>query len=122
MEYQLVDKNKLGTSSAYELAFLTPNEQKTVLTSIQTDGPPSRSQALKLKKLSREGKFNEETAFSIMQEQKKPEQFNVVIPMDKLTKYFPRNASPKEIGEKLLALCEGLYQQQIKRKSKNQSR
>ena len=118
----LVDKNKLGLSSAYELAFLSPDEQKTVLTSIETEGAPSRSQALRLKKLSKEGNFNDDTAFTIMQEQKKPESFNVIIPYEKISKYFSKNCSPAEIAERLLALCERIYQQKQNNKQHSNER
>ena len=68
----------------------------------------------------KDGKLNDDTVFEIMCHPKKSESFNVIIPMEKLKKYFPRAASPKEIEEKLLALCERLYQQQMAKKRGNE--
>lgn len=120
---KMVDNKNLGISSATELAFLSEEEQRTVLTSIETEGSPSLSQAQRIRRLSADKLLDEDSVFDIMKEQKKPDNYNVVIPMNKLLKYFPKAASPKEIEEKLLSLCERLYQQQqTKLKNKNQSR
>ncbi len=116
----MVDSGKLGITSGFELSHLTPEEQQTAFRSIETEGSPSLSQAQKIRQLSKDGKLNDDTVFEIMCHPKKSESFNVIIPMEKLKKYFPRAASPKEIEEKLLALCERLYQQQMAKKRGNE--
>ena len=117
---KMVDERKIKLTPAFELAHLKPEEQKAALESIETEGSPTLSQAQRLRSLSEKGLLNDDAVFKILSEQKKPESFNVVIPVEKLKKYFPRAASPKEIEEKLLALCERLYQQQMARKHGNE--
>ena len=117
-----VDSRKMAEMVAYHLSFLTEEEQKAVVRTVDSEQAfPSISQAQRMKKLSKDKMLNEDLILDIMCEKKKPENFNVVIPVEKLRKYFPKSTSPKEIGEKLLALCERLYQQQMAKKSRNQA-
>lgn len=116
-----VDTRKMGEMVAYHLSFLTPEEQKSVAVTIDSEQAfPSVSQAQRMKKSSKDKELNEDLILQIMSERKKPESFNVIIPIDKLKKYFPKAVSPKEIEEKLLALCERLYQQQQAKKRANE--
>ena len=116
-----VDTRKMGEMVAYHLSFLTPEEQNSVAVTIDSEQAfPSVSQAQRMKKSSKDKKLNEDLILQIMSERKKPESFNVIIPIDKLKKYFPKAVSPKEIEEKLLALCERLYQQQQAKKRANE--
>jgi ParB family chromosome partitioning protein len=40
----------------------------------------------------------------ILLEQKKPECWNMVIPMNKITKYFPKSYTPKDMEEIIIDL------------------
>ena len=89
---QMVDEKKIALSPAYQIAALKPKEQTMLLTAIDSEqATPSLSQAQRMKKLSQEGKLNDDSMLDIMMEQKKPEQYNVTISGDKLRKYFPRS-------------------------------
>ncbi len=88
----LVDEKKIGMTPAVEISYLKPEEQQMLLTAIDSEqATPSLSQAQRMKKLSRDGKLNDDTMLDIMMEQKKPEGYNVVLSADKLRKYFPRS-------------------------------
>ena len=81
---QMVDEKKIALTPAYQLAALTPKEQALLLETIDSEqATPSLSQAQRMKKLSQSGELNEDTMLSIMMEQKKPEVWNLTIPMDK---------------------------------------
>ena len=67
---------------------------------------PSLSQAQRMKKLSQEGKLNEDSMLSIMMEDKKPEKYDLTISGDKLRKYFPRSYTPRQMEETILKLLE----------------
>ncbi len=89
---QMVDEKKIGMTPAVEISYLKPEEQQMLLTAIDSEqATPSLSQAQRMKKLSRDGKLNDDTMLDIMMEQKKPEGYNVVLSADKLRKYFPRS-------------------------------
>ena len=80
---------------------------KMLLTAIDSEqATPSLSQAQRMKKLSRDGKLNDDTMLDIMMEQKKPEGYNVVLSADKLRKYFPRSYTPQRMEETLLKLLD----------------
>ena len=67
---------------------------------------PSHSQAQRMKKLSGEGKLTDDTMLSIMMEQKKPENWNLTLPMARIRKFFPRSFTPQQMENTILKLLE----------------
>lgn len=105
---QMVDDKKIGMTPAVEISYLKPEEQKMLLTAIDSEqATPSLSQAQRMKKLSQDGKLNDDTMLGIMMEQKKPETYSVTISGDKLRKYFPRSYTPQRMEETILKLLDG---------------
>ena len=58
------------------------------------------------------------TMLSIMMEQKKPEVWNLTIPMDKIKKYFPRSYTPQRMEEVIFKLLDAWQ----KKRQRDQSR
>ena len=79
---------------------------------------PSLSQAQRMKKLSQEGRLDEDSILSIMSEQKKPEAWNISLPIERLQKYFPRSYTPQRMEETIIKLLEGW----AKRRQQNRER
>ena len=116
---QMVDEKKIGMTPAVEISYLKPEEQQMLLTAIDSEqATPSLSQAQRMKKLSREGKLNDDSMLDIMMEQKKPEGYNVVLSADKLRKYFPRSYTPQKIEETILKLLDAW----LRKRQRDQSR
>ena len=116
---QMVDEKKIGMTPAVEISYLKPEEQQMLLTAIDSEqATPSLSQAQRMKKLSREGKLNDDTMLDIMMEQKKPEGYNVVLSADKLRKYFPRSYTPQRMEETILKLLDAW----LRKRQREQSR
>ena len=116
---QMVDEKKIALTPAYQLAALTPKEQALLLETIDSEqATPSLSQAQRIKKLSQSGELNEDTMLSIMMEQKKPEVWNLTIPMDKIQKYFPRSYTPQRMEEVIFKLLDAWQ----KKRQRDQSR
>ena len=68
----MVDEKKIALNPAYELSFLKPEEQKQLIDVMEDEqATPSLSQAQRMKKLSQEGKLNEDVMLGIMSEEKK---------------------------------------------------
>lgn len=104
---QMVDEGKIGMTPAVEISYLKPDEQKLLIDTIDSEqATPSLSQAQRMKKLSQEGKLNDDTMLGIMMEQKKPENWNLSLPMDKIKKYFPRSYTPQRMEETIIKLLE----------------
>ena len=71
---QMVDDKKIAITPAVEISYLKPDEQELLLDTIDSEqATPSLSQAQRMKKLSQEGKLNDDTMLDIMMEQKKPD-------------------------------------------------
>lgn len=116
---QMVDDKKIGMTPAVEISYLKTEEQQMLLTAIDSEqATPSLSQAQRMKKLSREGKLNDDSMLDIMMEQKKPEGYNVVLSADKLRKYFPRSYTPQRMEETILKLLDAW----MRKRQREQSR
>ena len=116
----MVDEKKMGITPACEISYLKPEEQELLVTTIDSEqAMPSLSQAQRMKKLSQEGKLNEDTMLEIMMEQKKPINRNVVLSEDLLKRYFPRSFTQERIEGIVIKLLDRWLQIQ---KQKQQNR
>lgn len=103
----MVDEKKIGLTPAVELSYLKPEEQALLLDTIDSEqATPSLSQAQRMKKLSQEGKLNDDTMLEIMMEQKKGDPDKVTLTADTLRKYFPKSYTPKRMKETIIKLLE----------------
>ena len=115
----MVDEGKIGLTPAVELSYLNPAEQQMLLTVIDSEqATPSLSQAQRMKKLSQSGELNDDTMLTIMLEQKKPDAWNLTIPVNKIRKYFPRSYTPKRMEEVIFKLLDAWQ----KKRQKDQTR
>lgn len=104
---QMVDEGKIGMTPAVEISYLNPDEQKLLIETIDSEqATPSLSQAQRMKRLSKEGKLSDDAMLGIMTEQKKPETWDLKLPMDKIRKYFPRSYTPQRMEETIIKLLE----------------
>ena len=104
---EMVDKGKMALTPAYQIANLTEPEQRLLVDTIDSEqATPSVSQAQRMKKLSQNGELNEDNMLEIMMQQKKPESVNVVLPYEKLKKYFPKSYTPERMEETIFKLLE----------------
>ncbi len=104
---KMVDEGKIGMTPAVEISYLKPDEQKLLIETIDSEqATPSLSQAQRMKRLSQEGKLNDDAMLGIMMEQKKPENWDLKLPMDKIRKFFPRSYTPQRMEETIIKLLE----------------
>ena len=104
---QMVDEGKIAMTPAVEISYLKPEEQKLLIETIDSDqATPSLSQAQRMKRLSQEGKLSDDAMLGIMMEQKKPETWDLKLPMDKIRKYFPRSYTPQRMEETIIKLLD----------------
>jgi len=104
---QMVDDGKIGLTPAVEISYLKPAEQKLLIDTIDSEqATPSLSQAQRMKKLSQEGKLNDDTMLGIMLEHKKPENWNLSFPIDRIKRYFPLSYTPQRMEETIIKLLE----------------
>lgn len=116
---QMVDEGKIGMTPAVEISYLKPDEQKLLIETIDSEqATPSFSQAQRMKKLSQEGKLSDDAMLGIMMEQKKPENWDLKLPMDRIRKYFPRSYTPQRMEETIIKLLENW----MKKRQRDQQR
>ena len=105
---KMVDEGKIAMTPAVEISYLKPEEQKLLIETIDSEqATPSLSQAQRMKKLSQEGKLSDDTMLGIMTEQKKPETWDLKLPMEKIKKYFPRSYTPQRMEQTIIKLLAG---------------
>ena len=116
---ELVDNNLMAISPAVEISFLTKQEQEDLIETMESeDRTPSYSQAIRMHKLSEQGKLDMDTIFDIMTEEKPNQRENIKLPVDSLQKYFPREVSAQEMIETIQKLLEK-YQRNWQRERHN---
>ena len=103
----MVDTGKIALTPAVELSYLTQQEQRDLLETMESeDCTPSLSQAVQLKKLSQSGELTMDKIFDILREPKANQQEKISFRVEDLRKYFPKTYSVARIQERILKLLE----------------
>ena len=103
----MVDEKKVALNPAYELSFLTKEEQEQLLDVMSSEqSTPSLSQAQRLKRFSQEGRLSADVMRAILGEEKKSEQEKITLTGDTLRRYFPRGYTPQKMQETIIHLLE----------------
>ena len=112
---KMVDDNKIALTPAVELSYLTRQEQRDLLETMESeDCTPSLSQAIQLKKLSQAGDLNMDKIFDILREPKANQQDKISFRVDDLRKFFPKSYTAARIQETILKLLSD-YQKKRQR-------
>ena len=119
----MVDEGRIAFRPAVELSHLQEQEQYDLLTTIESeDATPSLSQAIRMKRLSQDGKLDMDTIFDIMTEEKPNQKETVKIQREKLDKYFGRGVPVSQIEATILKLLEQERIRQLKKRSEREDR
>ena len=111
----MVDAKQIAFNPAVELSYLKPDEQTLLLDAMDSEqATPSLSQAQRLKKFSQEGRLDLNVMRAIMSEEKKADVDRVTLPCDKLSRYFPKSWTPRQMEEQIMKLLEGWHRKQQK--------
>ena len=112
----MVDERRIAFNPAYELSFLTKDEQAMLLDTMDSEqATPSLSQAQRLKQFSQRGELDAAVMRAIMSEEKK-EVERLTLKGDTLRKYFPASYTPKRMEETIIKLLEQWQKQQKRRR------
>ena len=102
---RMVDDGKIALTPAVELSYLTKQEQRDLLETMESeDCTPSLSQAMQLKKLSQSGLLTMDRIFDLLREPKGNQQDKISFRVDDLRRYFPKSYSAARIQETILKL------------------
>jgi ParB family chromosome partitioning protein len=104
---QMVDGGKIALTPAVELSYLTKQEQRDLLETMESeDCTPSLSQAIQMKRLSQAGELDIDRIFDILREPKANQIDKISFRTDDLRKFFPKGYSAARIHEHILKLLE----------------
>lgn len=118
---QMVDEEKIALTPAVELSYLTEDEQKWLLETIETEeATPSLSQAQEMKNLSQAGMLDMDQIFSIMVKPKANQKEVIKIKVEVVDKYLKGCTTPKEREDFLLKACE--YYSRFLQRQRNKDR
>ncbi len=103
----MVDDGRIALTPAVELSYLKENEQRDLLTTIESeDCTPSLSQAQKMKSMSQAEILNMDEIFSIMVKPKPNQKDVIKLKVEPFEKYLKVYKTPKEQEQFLLKACE----------------
>ena len=106
----MVDVSRIALRPAVELSYLTVEQQKDLIYTIESeDATPSLAQAIEMKKLSQQGKLTADKIFSIMSQQKPNQIEKIKIPASKFEKYFTRGTPQSQIEIVIFQALEEYY-------------
>lgn len=101
------DKLQIALRPAVELSYLSKEEQADLYETIESeDCTPSHAQAIKLRKLSEEGRLDENVIFSILTEEKGNQKEQFRMPRERIQKYFPLKATEQQIEDTIVKALE----------------
>lgn len=109
-----VDDGTMGFTPAVHLSFLKEQEQKEMLEAMEfAQCTPSLSQAIRLKKLSLEGKLTVEDMEDILSEIKQKEIERVVFKNEQLHRFFPADYTVEQMKHEILNLLKSNMKQSV---------
>lgn len=120
---ELVDDGRMAFRPAVEISYLTEDEQRDLVETIDSeDCTPSLSQACRMKKLSQEGKLDMDAIFAIMTEGKANQKEKIKIPAERLDRFFERGTPQAEIEKVIIAALEDYYARIRQRRANRDAR
>ena len=103
----MVDNSKIALTPAVEISYLTKQEQRDLLETMESeDCTPSLSQAIQMKRLSQAGELDIDRIFDILREPKANQIDKISFRTEDLRRFFPKSYSAARIHEHILKLLE----------------
>ena len=120
---QMVDEGRIALTPAVELSKLHHLTQRLIYEICDMDDlTPSYSQTVRMRKLADEGALGEDAIREIMSEEKANQRERIVIYMDDIKQYYPRNMLPKDIVADIKNLLHKRRLEQLRRKENHDAR
>ena len=102
---QFMDGGKLSFTPAVEISRIRPDHQKYIAVSIEgQQSSPSKAQAKKLREMDEKNQLNPDVIDAVLSQEKKKEDFDVIISSAELAQYFGKDKTPREIKDQIMAL------------------
>jgi len=110
------ESQQIALRPAVELSYLSQEQQMELLEEIVAeDKTPSHEQAIKMRRLSEDGKLAETAIHSIMKEEKPNQVEHFKVRRDRISKFFAPNTPTQKIEETIVRALELLRQREKNR-------
>ncbi len=110
----LVDDGRIAFTPAVELSYLSEEEQDVLSFEIAAaDCTPSLSQAVRMKRLSGEGRLDADRIAEIMAEEKANQRERISIPLERIGRFIPDAAQERAV-DFIVKACE-FYREHLNR-------
>ena len=102
---ELMDGGKLSFTPAVEVSRIRPKHQKYIAVSIEgQQSSPSKAQAKKLREMDEKNQLNPDVIDAVLSQEKKKEDFDVIISSAELSQFFGKDKTPREMKDQIMAL------------------
>lgn len=102
---ELMDGGKLSFTPAVEVSRIRPKHQKYIAVSIEgQQSSPSKAQAKKLREMDEKNQLNPDVIDAVLSQEKKKEDFDVIISSAELAQFFGKDKTPREMKDQIMAL------------------
>lgn len=119
---ELVDEGQIALRPAVELSYLPKEQQKDLCESIEMEQcTPTHAQAIRMRKMSEEGKLTPEAIEAIMLEEKPNQKERIVLRGDRFKELFPKDL-PVSKREDFVAAAMEYYGKYLSRKERDNER
>ena len=119
---ELVDEGQIALRPAVELSYLPKEQQKDLVGSIEMEQcTPTHAQAIRMRKMSEEGKLTPEAIEAIMLEEKPNQKERIVLRGDRFKELFPKDL-PVSKREDFVAAAMEYYGRYLSRKERENER
>jgi ParB family chromosome partitioning protein len=110
---QMTDEKRIAFQPAVMISYLPKEQQKILHKTMDTeDCTPSLAQTQRMKKLSDDGRLNEDVIFTILTEEKPNQKEKLTLNDERFDKYFPKSYTTQQKEELLAKLLESWWQKQ----------
>lgn len=115
----LHENKKIALNPGVELSYLSKENQEIIVKYIEElDLTPSHAQSIRMKKLSKEGRLDENVIYSIMTEEKANQKEKISIKMEEIDPFFPREYTPKQKTDVIMRLLKNWAKNRNKEKQR----
>lgn len=119
----LVDEGRIALTPAVELSYLTEQEQTYLLDIIESeDCTPSLSQAVRLKKLSKEKTLTADKIYAVMSEEKANQKERISFPLEDIRRFFSKSYTQRDVYNAILKLVGDDYMRRERLKKQREER
>lgn len=114
----MVDDGKIALTPAVELSYLTKQEQRNLLETMESeDCTPSLSQAQQLKKMSQCGLLDMDKTLELLQQPKGNQKEKISLNYEEIRRFFPKHYTPQDVIGAIMRILEADYKRRQRKKS-----